>query len=335
VFLESGETAMGPSRRKFLQLTMGAAAAPILPGIASGQTYPARPVRVIVPYAAGGPTDMLARLTTQKLSEHLGKQFYVENVGGAGGNIGMGQGAKAAPDGYTVLVVPPNIVINPAMYDQVPYDPYRDFDPVTIATTSYTVLTVHPSLEVKTVKELVALIKSGNAKFSFASPGTGTPPHLIGEYFRQSLGLDLVHVPFNSAGLAINSTLAGHTPIAFTSLPPAVPQIKAGKLLALAVTSKVRSQALPEVPSMTEAGYPDIEGQGWLAFIVPAGTPREIIALLHREIVRIIALPDIQESFAALGFEPVGSTPEQAAALFKTESARWGKVIREAAIRAP
>jgi tripartite-type tricarboxylate transporter receptor subunit TctC len=334
MFLEGEETAMRPSRRKFLQLTAGAAVAPTLSTIASAQPYPARPVRVIVPYAAGGPTDILARFIAQKLSEDLGKQFYVENIGGASGNIGMGQGARAAPDGYTVLVVPPNIVINPAMYDSVPYDPYKDFDPITVATTSHTVLTVHPSLAANTVKELVALIKSGTAKYSFASPGTGTPPHLIGEYFRQSLDLDLVHVPFNSAGLAINSTLAGHTPIAFTSLPPAVPQIKEGKLRALAVTSKMRSQTLPDVPSMTEAGYPDIEGQGWLAFIVPAGTPKEITTLLHSEIVKIIALSDIQEKFASLGFETLGNTPEQAAALFKTEYAKWGKVIREAAIRA-
>jgi tripartite-type tricarboxylate transporter receptor subunit TctC len=325
---------MRPSRRTFLQLATGAAVAPTLSTIAPAQTYPMRPVRVIVPYGAGGPTDILARLIAQKMSADLGKQFYVENIAGAGGNIGMGQGARAAPDGYTVLVVPPNIVINPAMYDAVPYDPYRDFDPVTIASTSATVLTVHPSLAAGTVKELVALIKSGTAKYSFASPGTGTPPHLIGEHFRQSLGLDLVHVPFNSAGLAVNSTLAGHTPIAFTSLPPAVPQIKEGKLRALAVTSKLRSQALPDVPSMTEAGYPDIEGQGWLAFIVPAGTSKEIITLLHRAIVKIIALPDIHERFAALGFEPVGNTPEEAGAMFKTESAKWGKVIREAAIRA-
>lgn len=200
-------------RRQFLQLTTGAAFAPILSMAASAQTYPTRPVRVIVPYAAAGPTDILARLTAQKLSERLGKQFYVENIGGAGGNIGMGQGARAAPDGYTVLVVPPNIVVNPAMYDTVPYDPYKDFDPVTIAVTSPTVLTVHPSLAVQTVKDLVALIKSGPAKYSFASPGTGTPPHLIGEHFRLLLGLDLVHVPFNSAGLAVASTLAGHTPL--------------------------------------------------------------------------------------------------------------------------
>src|SRR6478752_7572478 len=249
-------------RRQFLKLTVGAAFAPILSRAASAQTYPTQRVRVIVPYAAAGPTDILARLTAQKLSEHFGKQFYVENIGGAGGNIGIGQGARAAPDGYTVLVVSPSIVVNPALFDTVPYDPYKDFDPITIAVSSPTVLTVHPSLAVRTVKDLVALIKSSPAKYSFASPGVGSPPHLIGEHFRQLLGLDLVHVPFNSAGLAVGSTLAGHTPIAFTSLPPAVPQIKEGKLRALAVTSQTRSPALPDVPSMAEAGYPDIEGEG-------------------------------------------------------------------------
>src|SRR6266568_4162903 len=321
-------------RRQFLQLTAGAAFAPILSMAASAQTYPTRPVRVIVPYAAAGPTDILARLTAQKLSEHLGKQFYVENIGGAGGNIGMGQGARAAPDGYTVLVVPPNIVVNPAMYDTVPYDPYKDFDPVTIAVTSPTVLTVHPSLAVQTVKDLVALIKSGPAKYSFASPGIGTPPHLIGENFRLSLGLDLVHVPFNSAGQAVASTLGGHTPIAFSSLPPAVTLIREGKLRGLAVTSKMRSPALADVPSMGEAGYPEIEGEGWFAFVVPAGTPKEIIALLNREIIKLIALPDINEKIAALGFKTVGMTPDESADLFRRESARWTKVIRDAGIKA-
>ncbi len=280
------------------------------------------------------PPTYLARLTAQKLSEHLGKQFFVENIGGAGGNIGMGHGARAAADGYTVLVVPPNIVVNPAMYDTVPYDPYKNFDPVTIAVTSPTVLTVHPSLAVESVKDLVALIKSSPGKYSFASPGIGTPPHLIGEHFRLLLDLDLVHVPFNSAGLAIGSTLAGHTPIAFTSLPPAVPQIKDGKLRALAVTSRMRSRALPDAPSMAEAGYPDVVGEGWFAFIVPAGTPKEITTLLHREIVRIIALPDVTEKMATLGFEAVGNTPDEAATLFRSESTKWAKVIREAGIKA-
>jgi tripartite-type tricarboxylate transporter receptor subunit TctC len=321
-------------RRQFLLLTAAMIATPTSSRGALAETYPARPVRVIVPYAPAGPADILARLTAQKLSESLGKQFYVENVGGAGGNIGMGQGARAAPDGYTILVVPPNIVVNPAMYETVPYDPYKDFDAVTIAVTSPTVLTVHPSLPVQNVKDLVALIRSGGKKYSFASPGTGTPPHLIGEHFRLSLGLDLVHVPFNSAGLAITSTLAGHTPIAFTSLPPAVTQVQEGKLRALAVTSKMRSPALPNTPSMVEAGYPDIEGQGWFAFIVPAGTPKDITALLNREIIKTIALPDIKEKMTALGFEAVGSTPDEAAALFRSESTRWARVIREAGIKA-
>ena len=194
---------MNLTRRGLLKLTIATA----LPsGFAieamAAPNYPSRPVRVLVPYAPGGPADIIGRLVAQKLTDTLGKAFYVENVGGAGGNIGMGQGARAAGDGYTVLVVPPNVVVNPAMYPTVPYDPYRDFEPITIAVTSPTVLTVHPSVAVASVKELIALVKSNPGKYSFASPGTGTPPHLIGEYFRQCFDLDLVHVPFNSAGQA-------------------------------------------------------------------------------------------------------------------------------------
>ena len=318
-------------RRDFLKLAGASLMCPTTSAPAA--SYPERPVRLLVPYAPGGPTDILARLAAQKLSEQLGKPFYVENVGGAGGNIGLGQGARAAADGYTVLIIPPNIVVNPVMYEKVPYDP-RDFDPVTVAVRAPTVLAVHPSVSARSVRELVALIKAGGAKYSFASPGTATPPHLIGELFRLSLGLDMVHVPFNSAGLAVGSTLAGHTPIAFTSLPPAVPQIKEGKLRALAVTSPTRSPAIPEVPTMAEAGYPEIEGEGWFAFIVPAGTPKDVINLLHREIVKAVAQPDIQEKMEALGFLAVDTTPQQAADLFRAESAKWSKVIREAGIKA-
>lgn len=321
-------------RRHFLQLAAGSIVATALSPFAFAQNYPTRPVRLLVPYAPAGPADILARLAAQKLSEQLGNQFYVENVGGAGGNIGMGQGARAMADGYTVLVVPPNIVVNPAMYDKVPYDPYKDFEPVTVAVSAPTVVTVHPSLAARNLSELVALIKAGGAKYSFASPGTGTPPHLIGELFRLSLGLDLVHVPFNSAGQAVASTLAGHTPIAFTSLPPAVPHIHEGKLRALAVTSQTRSPALPEVPDTAEAGYPEIQGEGWFAFVVPAGTPKEVIALLNREVIRAMALPDIKEKIAALGFTMVGTTPEDSATLFRAESAKWSEVIREAGIKA-
>jgi tripartite-type tricarboxylate transporter receptor subunit TctC len=318
-------------RRDFLKLAGASLMCPTTSAPAA--SYPERPVRLLVPYAPGGPTDILARLAAQKLSEQLGKSFYVENVGGAGGNIGLGQGARAAADGYTVLIIPPNIVVNPVMYEKVPYGP-RDFDPVTVAVRAPTVLAVHPSVSAGSVRELVALIKAGGAKYSFASPGTATPPHLIGELFRLSLGLDMVHVPFNGAGLAVGSTLAGHTPIAFTSLPPAVPQIKEGKLRALAVTSPTRSPAIPEVPTMAETGYPEIEGEGWFAFIVPAGTPKDVINLLHREIVKAVAQPDIQEKMEALGFLAVDTTPQQAADVFRTESAKWSKVIREAGIKA-
>jgi tripartite-type tricarboxylate transporter receptor subunit TctC len=323
-----------PHRRQFLHLAAGAAAVSAVSRFARAQTYPSRPVRVIVPYAPGGPTDILARLIAQKLSEHFGKQFYVENIGGAGGNVGMGQGAKAAPDGYTMLVAGTPMVINPTLYERVPFDPYKDFDPVTLAVTSPDMLSVNPSLPVQSVKDLVALIKAHPGKYNFASPGTGTPGHLVGELFRLSLGLDLVHIPFNSAGLAIGSTVAGHTPIAFTTPPPVVPQVKEGKLRALAVASKTRLQALPEVPTMAEAGYPDIEGEAWFAVIVPARTPKEIIALLHGEIVKIIALPDMKERMATLGFDPIGSAPEECAAQFRTEAAKWAKVIREAGVKA-
>src|SRR5215831_13809954 len=262
-------------RRNFLHLAAGAAALPFAPHVARAQAYPSRPVRVIVPYAPGGPTDILARLIAQKLSEHFGKQFYVENIGGAGGNVGMGQGAKAAPDGYTMLVAGTPMVINPTLYERVPFDPYKDFDPVTLAVTSPDMLSVNPSLPVQSVKDLVALIKAHPGKYNFASPGTGTPGHLVGELFRLSLGLDLVHIPFNSAGLAIGSTVAGHTPIAFTTPPPVVPQVKEGKLRALAVASKTRLQALPDVPTMAEAGYPDIEGEAWFAVIFQPERPRK------------------------------------------------------------
>jgi tripartite-type tricarboxylate transporter receptor subunit TctC len=321
-------------RRRFLHLAAGAVALSVLPHVAKAQSYPERPVRVIVPFAPGGPTDVFARLIAQKLSANLGTQFYVENIGGAGGNIGTGRAAQATPDGYTMLVTGANYVVNPTLYNQVPYDPYKDFAPVTIAVTSAVVLTVNPSLPVATVKELVALIKSNVGKYSYASPGTGTPPHLVGELFRLSLGLDLVHVPFNGGGLAIGSAVAGHTPISFGSMAPAVPLAKEGKLRALAVTTKTRSQALPDVATMAESGYPEIKGESWFAVVVPAGTPKDIIALLNREIVKSIALPDMKEHLATLGYEPVANTPDECAAQFRADMAQWGKVIRAAGIKA-
>ena len=320
-------------RRGFLHLAAGAAVLPALPRIAGAQAYPTRPVRVIVPYAPGGPTDVLGRLIAQKLSEQLGRQFFVENIGGAGGNIGMGRAARADRDGYTIVIVAAPLAINPSLYDAIPFDPIKDFDPITLAVSTTTVLTVHPSVPAQTTRDLVALIRANPGKYSFASPGTGTPSHLLGELFRLSLKLDLVHVPFNSGGLAIGSNLAGHTPLSFGTPPPALPHLKEGKLRALAITSKARVPTLPDVPTMAEAGYPDVEGESWFGVAVPGGTPKEIVNLLNREIVKIMALPDIKERVATLGFDSIASSPEEFSARIRTDTEKWGKVIRAAGIK--
>jgi tripartite-type tricarboxylate transporter receptor subunit TctC len=318
-------------RRQLLRLAVAAAAAP---RIAWAQAYPDRPVRMVVPYAPGGPTDVITRLVAQKLSDDVGRQFVVENVGGGGGNIAMGRVAKAIPDGYTALVVNPSYVINPTLYGKVPYEFEKDFDPVTLMVATTLVLAVHPSVPARSVSELVAVIRANPGKYSYASPGTGTPGHLVGEQFRLSLGLDLVHVPFNSAGLAVGSSVAGHTPICFASPSPAAQQVIEGRLRGLAVTSKARSQALPDVPTMAEAGYAKIAGDNWQGVVVPAGTPKDVVTFLHREIVKAIARPDTRERLSVLGFEPVASTPEEFATRAKLEFDTWAGVIRASGIKA-
>ncbi len=321
-------------RRRFLHLAAGAATLSSAPRIAWAQTYPARPVRLIVAFAPGGVTDTFARLMGQKLGERLGQQFFVENITGATGNIGTGLAAKAAPDGYTLLFAFSSYVVNPTLFNKIPYDPYKDFEPVTLAVTSTTVVTIHPSVPAKTVKDLAALINANPGKYSYASAGAGTQAHLAGEQFRLSLGLDLVHVPFNGGGPAIAAVVGGHTPIGFSSPAASIPQIKEGNVRALAITSKTRSQILPDVPTMTEAGYPEIEGDSWVGVLVPARTPKDIISLLHREIVRIVAMPDMKARLGELGYDPVASTPEEFATRIKVEIETWAKVIRAAHIKA-
>ncbi|WP_458758470.1 Bug family tripartite tricarboxylate transporter substrate binding protein [Afipia sp. TerB] len=321
------------SRRKLLGVTCATAAALVSPRPASANVYPERPVRVIVPFAAGGPNDIAARLIAQGLSDSFGKQFYVKNIGGAGGNVGTGQASHAAPDGYTIITVAPSYAANPALFDSVPYDPAKSFDAVTLAATSPTILTVHPSVPATTVAELIAAIKATPGKYSYASPGTGTPPHLLGELFRLSLKLDMVHVPYSSGGQAIGSTFAGHTPISFGALPPAVEHVKEGKLRALAITSTAPSDALPGVPTIAQAGYPEFAADIWTAVLVPAGTPKDIVALLQREIARVVALPEIRERMAALGYRPVGNTPDECAKHIRADATRWAKVIRDAGIK--
>ena len=318
--------------KKHLALVLALLAASI--ASAAADTWPSRAVRVIVPFAPAGPTDMVARLIANKLSEQTGKQFYVENVGGAGGNVGTARVAQSAPDGHTLLVTGGNHTNNPYLYAHINYDPLKDFQPVTIATEQAIVLTVHPSLQAKSVKELVALINATPGKYSFASPGVGTPPQLVGELFRLSLKLDLVHVPFGGGGPAVGSTVAGHTLISFGAMAPAVPLIRDGKLRALAVTSKKRSGALPDVPTMAEAGFPEVEGITWTGMLAPAGTPKDIVAQLHRLVAGIVTLADIKERLAALGIEPVANSPEECEAFLRAEMAKWSKVIRSAGLKA-
>ena len=305
----------------------------VFSGMGSAQTWPARPVRMVVPFAPGGPTDVMARILAQKLSESMGQQFIVENRAGAGGNIGMSLVAKAAPDGYTVLVASSSYVVNPSLYAKAGYDAYKDFAPVTVAAASPNVLVVHPSVPAKTVQELVALVRANPGKHNYAQPGTGTTPHLSGELFRLTFKLDIINVPFGGAGPAVASAVGNQTPIAFVALPPATPHVKSGALRALAVTGARRSATLPDVPTMAESGAPDQEAETMQGVLLPAGTPREIVDRLHREVVRAVALPDVKERLAALGFDPVANTPEEFSAYIRSEVNKWARVIREASIK--
>jgi tripartite-type tricarboxylate transporter receptor subunit TctC len=320
-------------RRQFLRLAGAAAAGLAAPRIALAQAYPSRAVRVIVPFTPGGPTDLFARLIAPKLSDQLGQNFYIENVGGAGGNIGAARAAQAAPDGYTIFVDGGNYVINPSLFREIPYDPIKSFDPVTIAVTSPVVLTVNPSVPAHTVKELVDLINANPNKYSFATPAAGTPPDLVGELFRLTLKLDLVRVPFKGGGEALTSVLGGQTPISFGAIAPAAPLVKAGKLRALAVTGKTRMSTLPDVPTMAEAGYPQIDGETWFNVVVPAGTPKDIIARLHAAVAKAITEPDVKQRLDVLGYVPLSSTPEQATERFKSDGAKWAKVIKDAGMK--
>src|SRR5438309_3727920 len=324
---------MNIPRRRFIHLA-GSAAALLVASRVGAQTYPTRPVRMIVPFAPGGPTDIVARLLTQKLGDHLGRQFYVENVAGAGGNLGMGAAARATGDGYTLVLVSSSYMVNPSLYPKVPYDQAKDFLPVSMPAYAPNVLVANPSLPISSAKELARYIKANPGKMSFASAGMGTTPYLSGELFKLSLGADLVHVPFNGSAPAIQSTLGGHTQFAFVVLAPAVPHIREGSLRGLAVLSAERSSALPDVPTIAEAGFPGQEADTLLGMLVPAGTPKEIVELLHREIVRTVALPEVKEQLDAIGFVPVANTPDEFAAVIKLESERWAKVIRAANIKA-
>ena len=322
------------NRRQFLKFSAAAATTLAVPRAASAQGYPTRPVRMTVPFAPGGPTDVAARLIAQRLSDNLGRQFLVENVAGASSNIGTAQAAKAAPDGYTVLVTVNNLVINPSLFDKVAFDPYKDFEPVVRAVGFASAFAIHPSVPATSVKELIAVIRKNPGKFSYASPGLGTPSHLLGEQFRVTNNLDVVHVPYGGSGPAITAAVAGHTQICFAAMSAAAPQARAGNLRVLAVLSKRQSPSMPEVPTIADAGFPGLDGDGWVGALVPAGTPKEIVALLNKQINEIIALPESKEKFAQLGLDAVGGSPEDFARDMRAEGEKWAKVIKAAGIKA-
>ena len=300
---------------------------------AQPSTYPNRPVKMVAPFAPGGPVDVVARVLAPKLSEGLGQHFYVENHPGGSGNIGTALVAKAPPDGYTVLVISSTLVVNPSLFAKLGFDTTTDLAPVSLVGVSPQVLLVHPSVPAASVKELIAWVKARPGEHSYAHAGLGTPGYLAGEMFKQAFGLDLVAVAFNGGGPAITSTIGGHTPILFTSISTAAGHIKQGTVRALAVTGARRSPALPDVPTLAEAGAPEQESEIILGVLVPRGTPQEVIDRLHREIARIIALPEIRERLSALGFEPIASTPEEFADRIKWEIDKWARVIRTAGIK--
>ncbi len=294
--------------------------------------YPSKPVRVMMPFAAGGPGDIFARLIAQKLTDQLGKQFFVENRPGAGGTIGTGIAARSGADGYTLLAASSAMWVNASLYASMPYDPVKDFDPIIIAAMTPEVMVVHPSVPANTLQELIALLRAGKYR-DLAMPGVGTPPHLSTELFRYTLKLDVALVPFNGGGPMAQSLLAGHTPIAISSLPSVSAMIKSGLLRPLAVTSRKRLSMLPDVPTMEEAGVPGQEQEAPQAIWAPAGTPRAVVDLLYREIARAVAGPDLRQKMAAVGFEPATIGPQEFAAYIKTDMAKWAKVIKDANIR--
>jgi tripartite-type tricarboxylate transporter receptor subunit TctC len=297
---------------------------------APAQSYPVKPVKTIVPFPAGGTTDILGRIVAQKLSERLGQQFIIDNRGGAGGNIGADAVAKSAPDGYTLLVgtVGTN-AINASLYAKMPYDTARDFAPVGLIAAVPNVLVVHPAVPAKSVKELIDLLKSKPGEFNFASSGNGTSIHLSGELFKTMTGVSMNHIPYKGSAPALTDLIGGQVQLMFDNLPSSIPHIKAGRLRALAVTSAKRSAALPDIPTIAEAAVPGFDASSWFALFAPAGTPKEIVMKLNSELNAILQLADVREKFAAQGAEPTEFNPEQFTAFTQGEQAKWARVVRE------
>lgn len=302
-------------------------------GTAGAQGYPARAVRVIVPFAPGGGTDILTRIVAPKVSEILGQPLVVDNRPGASGQIGTDLVAKTAPDGYTILHVDTSFTSNPSLYSKLPYDPVKDFAPISLLASAPVVLIVHPSVPVTTLKELIALAKARPGELNFATGGAGSATHLGVELFKSAAGIDLIHIPYKGSGPAAAAVLGGQVAMMFGGPSSVKPHVAAGKLRAIAITGEKRNPALPEVPTFVESGLKGVDSGTYWSSLSPASTPKEIIIMLSGAMAKVLRMPDIRQRLVGLAFDPIGSTPEESAANIRSEIAKWAKVVKEAKIR--
>ncbi|MBU3620793.1 tripartite tricarboxylate transporter substrate binding protein [Polynucleobacter sp. CS-Odin-A6] len=300
----------------------------IFSGIAFAQDYPNKPIKVIVPYAPGGPSDIFGRLLFQKIAETTGKTFIIENKPGASANIGIQQVAKSNPDGYTLLLCSSAFVINPSLISNSNYDASRDFTPISLPASSPNIIVVNNAFPAKNFKDFVALIKQNPGKYDYSSPGAGTSPQLTAELLKLRANLDIQHIGYNGGGPALQAVLSNDVPMSFAVLPPTVQQIKGGKLLGLAITSLTRYPSLPDIPTVAESGYPEFEGETIQFLVAPAGTPKPIIQKLNQEVNKVLTDQDIRNKLSALGFIVNIQTPEQSALKIKTEVDKWARVIK-------
>jgi len=298
------------------------------------QEYPTKPIRLIAPFAPGGPTDLFARLMGAKLGERLGQPVVVENRPGAGGSVGAEVAAKAAPDGYTIVLVSSSFAVNATLYPKLPFDPLKDFAPVTLLASAPYLLAVHAGIKASSVRELIALAKAHPGKLNYGSGGSGSGPHIVAELFKSAAGLDIVHIPYKGTGPLTTALVAGDVQLAFGNMFALMPHVKSARVRPMAVTGAARSPALSEVPTVAESGLPGFEATGVHGLLAPAGTPRRIIDKLNGECVAILRSPEVRAQLASEGAEAIGNTPEQYAAHLANEVQKWGKLIRERGIRA-
>jgi tripartite-type tricarboxylate transporter receptor subunit TctC len=320
---------------KLIALALAAASLTAAPthAASTAAAYPARPIRLIVPFAPGGSNDIMARLAGQKLSESLGTQIVVDNRAGGSGIIGTDIAAKAAPDGYTLLMMSLTFAVNPSLYSKLPYDTEKDLAPVTLVASAPLMLVVHPSIPAKSVQELIAYAKANPGKLNFGSGGPGTTPHLAGEMLKMTAGMRMTHVPYKGGGPALNDLIGGQIQLMLENIPSTLPHAKSGRLRSLAVSGLKRSPLVPDLPTLDEAGLKGYEIVGWNGLFVPSGTPRQIVTRLHGDIAKALAQPDVKERLATMGAEPVGNSPEEFRAFVKAEIVKWAKVVKAAGLK--